>query len=178
MADIDEERLRKVLVELKDSIVIVEGKKDAEALQRFGIDPIPINSMPLEKFVENLLDRTQKSGKNRDSPPQMGGSGEECRAGSDGGVGTGEECRAGSDIVILTDFDREGRHIASRIRAIMERNGLHPNTRLRREMMSFRRNKIEDFGKLAKELDSRGRLKNIRSDKYGEISANFDKICN
>jgi 5S rRNA maturation endonuclease (ribonuclease M5) len=103
--------------ELKESIVIVEGKRDKKALENLGIhNTVPINGKPLIEIVQQIAD--------------MG--------------------KTGKDIIILTDFDREGRRIASKLELLLKKYGVHPNSRLRCCVMNFGWNKIEDLNCLAK----------------------------
>jgi len=68
------------------------------------------------------------------------------------------------EVVILTDFDREGRKLAQQLERMMHMYKIESNNRLRQLVRSFGRTTIE-------ELDS---LK--EADTYGEISANINKI--
>lgn len=48
----------KLIEELMSYTLIVEGRKDAEALKALGlIDIVPLNGQPLDKFVERLSGR-------------------------------------------------------------------------------------------------------------------------
>lgn len=80
----------------------------------------------------------------------------------------------GKEVVILTDFDSEGRRIAARLRRLLQGYKIRFSPRLRGKLMSLRRNRVEDLRKLASEL---GQVKKIRGDTHGEISANINKVC-
>jgi len=73
------------------------------------------------------------------------------------------------EVIILTDFDREGRKLASRLRLLLQRYKIHPNSRLRKEIMGLGKNKIED-------LKSWTRIK--EDDYYGKIGTHINKVCN
>jgi 5S rRNA maturation endonuclease (ribonuclease M5) len=76
-------------------------------------------------------------------------------------------------VVILTDFDREGRKLAARLRVLLQRLKIHPNTRLRKMLMSFGKNKIEDFG------TGNGVPADLsRGDYHVKVSTNINKIHN
>ena len=105
-----------IVGELKESIVIVEGKRDKRALESLGIQKtVPINGKPLIEIVQQI-------------------------------AGMGKTDR----IIILTDFDKEGKKLASRLELLLRKFGIHPNSRLRSCVMNFGWNKIEDIGALAK----------------------------
>jgi 5S rRNA maturation endonuclease (ribonuclease M5) len=77
------------------------------------------------------------------------------------------------EIIILTDFDKQGKKIHSKLRMLMNRQNVNPNSRIRHMVRSLGRSRIEDLGNLVsvslheKEVDS-----------YGQISANIDKVYN
>lgn len=51
----EKENFIKMVEELKDIAVIVEGRKDAKALENLGLhDIIPINGMPLPEFASRV----------------------------------------------------------------------------------------------------------------------------
>ena len=76
------------------------------------------------------------------------------------------------EVIILTDFDREGREIEKRLKTLLQKQGKHPNSRLRSKVMSLGRSKIEDFGNIS----------NLRlleeDDNYVKIGTNVNKIRN
>jgi 5S rRNA maturation endonuclease (ribonuclease M5) len=77
-----------------------------------------------------------------------------------------------NEIVILTDFDREGREIEHRLRELLQRQGKRPNSRLRGKVMSLGRNKIEDFGKISSS-------QNLKEDDiHVKIGTNINKVRN
>ena len=80
------------------------------------------------------------------------------------------------EIVILSDFDREGRRIAAKLRKLLQAHKIMLNTRLRKEVMSLRIYRIEDMIGLAPEMDA-GKIKTKEGDGYGKVSANIDKVC-
>ena len=109
------EKFINTIEELKESIVIVEGKKDRKALESLGIhNTVPINGKPLIEIVQQVA-----------------------------GKGTVK-------VIILTDFDSEGRRIAGKLELLLKNFGIHPDSRLRCRVMDFGWNKIEDMGALAK----------------------------
>jgi len=91
-----------------------------------------------------------------------------------------DEIRASADhdhVIILTDFDKKGRQLASKLMRLFLAYKIHPNSRLRKEFMKFGKTEIEDlaalFGK-ANEADKELR----KGDNHGEISANINKVRN
>jgi 5S rRNA maturation endonuclease (ribonuclease M5) len=109
------EKFINTIEELKECIVIVEGKRDKRALENLGIhNTVPINGKPLIEIVQQVAD-----------------------------MGTVK-------VIILTDFDREGRRIARKLDLLLKKYGIHPNSRLRCCVMNFGWNKIDDIGVLAK----------------------------
>ena len=83
------------------------------------------------------------------------------------------EKNQGCSVVILTDFDREGRKLAAKLRILLQRLKIHPNTRLRKMLMSFGKNKIEDFGAgngIPADLN--------RGDYHVKVGTNINKIHN
>ena len=53
--------------------------------------------------------------------------------------------KEGSSVVILTDFDHEGRKLAAKLRILLQRLKIHPNTGLRKMLMSFGKNNVESL---------------------------------
>ncbi|GEM_PF-1079343 len=80
----------------------------------------------------------------------------------------------GKEVVILTDFDREGRRLYIKLKYLLTKYKIKSNSRLRGKMMSLKKTRIEDFRKLA---DSVRALKK-EGDCYGETSANVNKVHN
>ena len=126
--------------EMRECLIIVEGKKDAKALNTLDLRNIlSIDGKPLITIAEAV-----------------------------------EKKRANhmySDIIILTDFDREGRHIAARLTRLLRARKIHPNQRLRYRIMKFGFNRIEDI-KMERILG----IEKRRGDDYVKISSNFNKI--
>jgi len=121
-----------ILDELKDNILIVEGKKDFKALKSLGMRCIiAINSKPLIEVVHRVL----------------------------------KLCDHRKEVIILTDFDEEGKRIAARLEFLLRRYRVHPNSRLRCKVMNLGINKIEDLKNWNKEVDI-----------YVKISSYFNKI--
>ena len=134
----DIEDAEKVLSELKEKTIIVEGKKDAKALMGLGLmDVVPINGRPLVDVVQGLKTK---------------------------------------DVTILTDFDREGKRINSRLISLLQRFGVKTNPRLRRMFGSLGKTRIEDFNGIGMEMKGMAESLKKEGDSYGEISASIDKI--
>jgi len=99
------------------------------------------------------------------------------------------------EVIVLTDFDRKGRKLASKLRLFLQRYRIHANSRIRRDVMNLGIRCIEEMASISGAAplsdEQNGRLK-VRSafcpelgsgiakskecDDYGEISANFNKI--
>lgn len=148
--DRDREEFIKLINELKEKVIVVEGKKDEKALSGLGLKNIvDISGKPLFE-VALALSRTEK------------------------------------EIVILTDFDREGRKLAERLNRLLRSFKKRPNSRLRSMLMRFGKNKIEDFKNAGIEMSLEpvlGRPGNARVnslkevDVHGKTCSNFDKVC-
>jgi 5S rRNA maturation endonuclease (ribonuclease M5) len=138
----DEETFIKALNNLKAYTVIVEGKRDKNALISLGLDDkkiIAINGRTPIKVVEQV----RASGKDH------------------------------NHVIILTDFDEKGRQIASKLMRLFLAYKIHPNSRLRKEMMKFGRAEIEDLGSfLPADIKLRG------DDIHGKIGTNVNKVRN
>jgi 5S rRNA maturation endonuclease (ribonuclease M5) len=152
------EEFVKMVKELRESCVIVEGKKDKRALQLLGVEDVrPINGTALTSVAEELSVMGIK------------------------------------EVVILTDFDREGKALYLKLKRLLQRYRIKTNTRLRKMIMGLGRCCIEDFrvaDSLLFELPlkkdgtfksggSAGEqmpLKNLRGDSYGKISSYFRKV--
>ena len=115
------ERILEFFRGIEDCLLIVEGKRDAKALNTLGLKNIlPINGRPLIAIVDIVAELRGNHGY--------------------------------SDIIILTDFDREGRHIAARLSRLLRAHKIHPNQRLRSRIMAFGFNKpvvVSDIGSLS-----------------------------
>jgi 5S rRNA maturation endonuclease (ribonuclease M5) len=139
---------------IEDCLLIVEGKRDAKSLNTLGLKNIlPISGRPLTAIVDKVAELKAKSL----SVPEGGG----------------RQVRY-SDIIVLTDFDREGRHIAGRLSTLLRAHKIHPNQRLRSRIMNFGFNKIEDI-----KMDSILRMgfnRRIRGDDYVKTGTDVDKV--
>lgn len=124
-----------IIEELRGKAIVVEGKKDAQALDGLGLEIVAINRRPLLGLVPLL---------------------------------------EGKEVVILTDFDPEGRRLYIKLKYLLTKYKIKSNSRLRGKMMSLKKTRIEDFRKLS---DSVRALKK-EGDCYGETSANVNKIHN
>ncbi len=113
-----------ILAEMAGKTVIVEGRKDVQALKELGIHSIPINGRPLHKVVSELK---------------------------------------GGEVVILTDFDRKGRALAARLRALCEAHRIATNPGLRAAFGSLGKRAVENIKK---------------GDVYGKTGTKFDKVHN
>jgi 5S rRNA maturation endonuclease (ribonuclease M5) len=150
--------IEKVLDELKDKTIIVEGKKDAKALKRLGIENvIPINSRPLINIVEGL-----ESGRAAGS--------------SKTGLSFRKNRKSSKEIVILTDFDRQGRKLNSRLLSLLQSRRIQANSRLRHMMRGLGKTRIEDFAGFG--LNGEGIAFKKRGDNYGKACANINKVHN
>jgi len=154
---ITQERFLEVLEELSGQILIVEGKKDEKALRALGLGNIvKINSRPIAKVAQDAVFLAEKH-KNR-------------------------------QVIVLTDFDRTGSRLASRLRLLLQSRKIHANSRIRRDVMNLGIHRIEEMASVLgaggvseerivrKSADSM-KSKSMERDDYGEISANFNKVC-
>lgn len=130
--------LERVLDDLKDTVALVEGKKDLNALKGLGIERvIAINSRPLIAVVQQLE-------------------------------------RQDMEVVVLTDFDKQGRKLNQALVPLLQRYRIKTNARLRHMMRAFGKTRIEDFAGLDGAAES-PRFKK-KGEKYGETRANVDKV--
>jgi 5S rRNA maturation endonuclease (ribonuclease M5) len=160
----DPEKMLEFFGEIGDCLLIVEGKKDAKALNTLGLtNIIAINGKPLIAIAEKL---------------QM------LKTHADTKLAESGDSKGYSDIIILTDFDREGRRIAAKISRLLRARKMHPNQRLRSCIMKFGFSKIEEFKmetilkmkeRTRKARPSGGRFKR-RGDVYVKTSSNVNKI--
>lgn len=81
-----------------------------------------------------------------------------------------DEIKTDKEVVILTDFDKEGRKIHSKLKNLLQRHKIHVNSHLRGRIMSLGKNKIEDFGV----LNSRVSFKEV--DVHVKARTEFNKI--
>ena len=152
---LDAEAMLAILRELEDCLLIVEGKRDAKSLKTLGLKNIVIiNRRPLVSVadeVAGLAVHKAPHGKWHELPSR------------------GQY----SDIIILTDFDREGRRLDARLTSLLRTRSVHPNQRIRLRVMKFGFNKIEDITlESVKRLGSRSR----RGDDNVKASAYIDKV--
>jgi len=95
------------------------------------------------------------------------------------------------EVVLLVDYDREGREIFLKLKKLLQLYKIKHNARLRRKLMEFGKTRIEDFNGVASSLDcsmvsSRmawGRLglaspvkKIKRGEEYGKTCSYFNKV--
>ncbi len=59
------------------------------------------------------------------------------------------------EIVILTDFDRAGRKLASRANNIFKAHRLKVNSHLRKRFMSLGKTRVEDFRTISQQLSTK-----------------------
>lgn len=85
-------------IQQTEKVIIVEGKKDKEALNSLGVKNIVIINGPLYKVVEDVAEIT-------------------------------------NEVVILTDFDREGRKLYGFLKSNFQRNGVKIDTYFREFLM-------------------------------------------
>ena len=114
----------KLLEDLRDPsadfVVVVEGKKDVEALRRLGI--LRVEMLNRYPGVVDLADALAERGVRR--------------------------------AVILTDFDRTGRQLASKIGAALLSAGIHVDWRARRRVRQlFRATYVENLDKIVESLE-------------------------
>jgi 5S rRNA maturation endonuclease (ribonuclease M5) len=135
------EQLIEFVKELEDKLVIVEGKRDGIALKTLGVKNIVLfNGRPL---AELALHVSKSLASSADLTRKSGKK----------------------EVVILTDFDSEGKGLAARLNYLLRKHKVMVNSRLRRKFMQFGKTRIEDLKESFKE-----------GDVDGKISSNFDKI--
>ena len=103
------EEFREHIEKIKDSniIVIVEGKKDRAALNRFGItNIIELTKKPLYHIVEEI-------------------------------ASSNKEC------IILTDLDKKGKELFSKLMSNLQRHGVKVNNKFREFL--FRKTKLRQI---------------------------------
>jgi 5S rRNA maturation endonuclease (ribonuclease M5) len=165
---LEPEEIENVLQELEGQILIVEGKKDEEALTKLlsgypwpqpRASIVRINSRPVAEVAQDAAFLAEKH-KNR-------------------------------QVIVLTDFDRTGSRLASRLRLLLQSRKIHANFRIRRDVMnlgikcieelaSFKAAALEEHGGPAARAGRKpfvSRKSKFREcDDYGEIGANVDEI--
>ena len=133
--------LEKVLEDLKDAIIVVEGKRDVQALNKLGLrDIVPINGKPLIDIVQGI-----------------------------------EKTRRNQQVVILTDFDRQGRKLNAKLMTLLQSYKVPINTRLRRMMSGFGKTSIEDLTGLEGNRIAEKVYKK-EGDSHGKTRANINKV--
>lgn len=148
MKKLDKEKFLKIIGELQGNVLIVEGLKDEKALKSLGLKNIVRIS---GKALIRVVQEIEKS-RNYKSTDH--------------------------DIIILTDFDSEGKKLAARLTCLLQRYRIHPNMRLRREVMKLGWNKIEDMngvGFVQPAGHNAGQV-SIGGDDHVKISTNINKI--
>jgi len=131
---VNPEFLLKYIDDLEDKLVIVEGVKDSRALKSLGVkNTISLNGRPLAEFAFHV----SKSCVSRDS-------------------------KARKEVVILTDFDSEGKRLAASLSYLLSKYRVNVNRRLRRKFMQLGKTRIEDLKE---------------GDFHGKVSSDFNKIC-
>lgn len=81
-----------------------------------------------------------------------------------------ENIETDKEIVILTDFDKKGREIHSKLKYLLQKHKKRINSKLRGKTMSLGKNQIEDLAN----LDSRIAFKEV--DIHVKVSTNIDKV--
>lgn len=143
------EELMEYIDDLQGKLVIVEGKKDAMALKSLGVkNIISLNGRPLHELALHVS-------KSLTSPDEQ--------TGYDKGNTKAEK----RDVVILTDFDSEGKMLAAKLGHLLSKHKVSVNSRLRRKFMHFGKNRIEDLN----DLKGLG-----EGDIHVKVSSNFNKI--
>ena len=121
----ERESFIKTVEELKSRAVIVEGKKDVIALESLGIhNIIPLNNTPLARFTQRIAE-------------QVNGDVKE--------PGCRNKAQSEREVIILTDFDKEGRKLEKKLQALLTSYKVRTNRRLRRILMGFGKGRIEEF---------------------------------
>ena len=135
--ELNSKEFRDIVDELKEYLVIVEGKRDVKALNCLGVTKtITISGKSLSQVAISLYE------KYRDFPIK---------------------------VVILTDFDPEGRKMASRLRELLQKYRITPNTGLRRKVSQLGKTSIEDF--------FASLFSPFKEDDYhGKVGTNFDQV--
>ncbi len=175
------EEVSKVIGSLEGCVLIVEGKKDESALRRLlSACPSPKEKTHIVRIDSRPIDKAAM-----DAVFLM-------------------EKHKNTQVIILTDFDRTGSRLASRLRLLLQSRRIHANSRIRRDVMNLGIRCIEEMasiplaeafaneqsacmkasrGNVRKRLLSRfspnpvsGIVKLRECDGYGEISANFYEI--
>jgi 5S rRNA maturation endonuclease (ribonuclease M5) len=80
------------------------------------------------------------------------------------------------EVVILTDFDREGRAMDLKLKSLLQKYKKAANSRLRMKTMNLGKTKIEDLGNSRTEFALSKSLKGV--DDYVKVSTDFNKVRN
>jgi 5S rRNA maturation endonuclease (ribonuclease M5) len=149
-----------VLKELEGNILIVEGKKDEAALRSLLSQPTII-VMVNSRPIEKVALHTASL----------------------------MEKHKSREVIILTDFDRTGSKMASRLRPFLQRLKIHANSRIRRDVMNLGINRIEEMARILSEqalpdeqvtsarTPSVSRIAKIKErDDYGQTGPNFYEV--
>jgi len=153
---LEPEEVLRVLEELEGNILIVEGKKDEQALMRFlpgRTRIIRINSRPIAKVAQD--------------------------------AGLAAEKHKSRQVIILTDFDRTGSRLASRLRLLLQSRKIHANSRIRRDVMSLGMKCIEEMasvtgtlseGGMSRRTSVGGMSKLMERDVYVKTRTHFNEV--
>ncbi|RLJ05939.1 MAG: hypothetical protein DRP13_04225 [Candidatus Aenigmatarchaeota archaeon] len=145
MNTLSREEIKEVIEEIKDCIVIVEGKNDEKVLKSLGVrNIIKLSGDPLIISVQKVI---QLKEKNKEK-----------------------------EVIILTDFDPEGRKKASKLRNLLQRYKIQPNARLRREIMYTGKSHIEGLKNVLTE--EKRHYKHKEDDYHVKTRTHFNKIHN
>jgi len=98
----------------KHHLVIVEGKKDREALQKLGFDNIVLLNKPLYEVAESVSEK---------------------------------------DVVLLTDLDKKGREIYSKLKKGLDKRGVTVDDTLRNLLFKTELRQIEGLTSYLKKFD-------------------------
>jgi 5S rRNA maturation endonuclease (ribonuclease M5) len=148
MKKLDKERFLKIIGELQGNVLIVEGLKDEKTLKSLGLKNIVRIS---GKALIRVAQKIEKSWNHK---------------------------ATNHDVIILTDFDSKGKKLAARLTCLLQRYKIHPNMRLRGEVMKLGFNKIEDMygvGFVQPAGYNAGQV-SIGGDDHVKISTNINKI--
>ncbi|MCS7105852.1 MAG: toprim domain-containing protein, partial [Candidatus Aenigmarchaeota archaeon] len=125
--------IQKEVLNYKEVPIIVEGKRDEEAIRKLGFQKIfKISGKPLEKVLDEVKDY--------------------------------------KSVVILSDFDEEGKKIFAKLRRLFSSHRIKVHT--------FLRNKIKSIFKIKKIEEINSLIKCMEDDYYGKTCSIYDKIFN
>ena len=113
------EEFLRLLEDLRECLIIVEGKHDVLALKGLGISNIfPMNGKSPVEIVEKIYKYQNHL-----------------------------NCKE-SSVVILTDFDAEGKKLALMFKRLLQKYHIKVNPHLRNKLKRFGRTRIEDFKRI------------------------------